>query len=109
MTKLPTKADLRRETRNWLNRGVIPAIAAETRRSWSASAPGGDPWHDAIADEWDRIAATQPAKVAEAYRRQINYAVECLAHQKPGSDLAKYWQDQAAKWDRALSALNITE
>lgn len=105
MTKTPTPAELRAETRNWLNRGVIPAIAAATRRQWAETTVGLDAWHEAFAAEWDRIAAKHPEKVREAYKRQLDYAVACLANQQPGSDLARFWQDEAAKWDRMMNEI----
>lgn len=105
------KAELRKETRDWLKRGVIPAEAAKTRRMWAEQLPAnaygqtGNPaieWHLAVAAEWDRIAAKFPEKVRQAYEAKRDYAIACLANQQPGSELAKYWQDDAAKWDRLI-------
>lgn len=109
MTNLPTKNDLRAETRNWLKRGVLPSVAAESRRMMARQFPRVADVHEAYAAEWDRIAAKFPEKVKAAYQMQLDYALACLANQQPGSKLAQYWQDEAAKWDRAISALTVTE
>lgn len=102
MTNLPTPADLRRETRDWLKRGVIPSVAAAARRMWAEQFPLVADVHEAYAAEWDRIAAKFPEKVIKAYEMQRDYAINCLSHQTPGSDLSKYWQDEAAKWDAEI-------
>lgn len=109
MTTLPTKQELRAETRDWLKRGVIPAAAAKARRDWGRQFPNVADVHEAYAAEWDRIAAKFPEKVKVAYEGKRDHAIQCLANQQPGSELARYWQDEAAKWDRAISELNITE
>lgn len=102
MTKMPTKRELDNETRGWLTKGVIPFKAAETRRSMATQFPALADWHNAFADEWDRIAAKFPEKVQLAYRLQRDYAISCLANHEPGSELAQYWQDEATKWDLLL-------
>ena len=104
--RLPSAAELSRETRKWLDRGVIPAEAAAARRRMAETAPKLEAWHLAFADQWDRIAARYPAKVIEAYTRKLNYETECLAYQIPGSELAKYWQNRAAETDAILQRLN---
>lgn len=109
MTKTPTKQELRAETRDWLKRGAIPAAAAKARRDMARTVPNLADWHEAFAAEWERIAAKFPEKVKVAYEGKRDYAIQCLANQQPGSELARYWQDEAAKWDRAISELNITE
>lgn len=102
MTQLPTKNDLRAETRNWLARGVIPSIAAAYRRSCARTFPLIADLHEAYAAEWDRIAAKFPEKVVLTYEAKRDYAVACLANQTPGTVLAEYWQNDAAEWDRLI-------
>lgn len=102
MSRVPGVADLRAETRNWFGRGTIPSIAAEYRRHLAHQIPLLADWHNAYAAEWDAIEQTQPGKVRLAHIRQRDYALECLAHHTPGSTGARYWQGEAAKWDRAI-------
>lgn len=104
------KADLARETRGWLAKGVLPAAAAAWRRSAAgmvATSEARD-WHLAVAAEWDRIAAKFPEKVAAAYRAKADYARDCAAKQVPGADrdarVAK-WLAEAAEWDAKADAL----
>lgn len=104
--RLPSAAELSRETRKWLDRGVIPAEAAAARRRMAEMAPKLEDWHLAFADQWDRIAARYPEMVIEAYTRRLNYETNCLALQVPGSEMAKHWQNRAAATDLILQRLN---
>lgn len=106
MSKLPTKADLRSETRDWLKRGVLPLEAARARRVMAQTVPALADWHEAFAAEWERIAAKFPEKMIAAYEAKRDYATRCLANQRPGSDLARYWQDEAAKYDALILAID---
>ena len=106
MTNLPTKDDLRRETRDWLKNGVIPAKAAAARRHMAEAIPNLADWHEAFAAEWDRIEETQPEKVIAAYEAVLQYEIKCLSRQTPGSAAAIYWQDRAAETDRTLIGLD---
>lgn len=105
MGRTPSAAELTRETRGWLKRGVIPAEAAAARRKYAEMLPTLADWHNAFADQWDAIAARYPSKVIEAYVQKLNYETGCLALQEPGSELAKYWQDRAAETDREIARL----
>lgn len=106
MSKLPTTADLRSETRDWLNRGVVPGKAAQMRRGMARSVPLLAGWHNAFAAEWDRIAKVETQKMITCYERQRDYALGCMANQVAGSDLERYWQDEAAKWDAEILAID---
>lgn len=102
MTKLPSKNELRAQTRNWFDRGVLPASAADQCR-WNAKTfPRIAEYHEACAAEWDRIAATQPEKVRAAYERERDRCILNLANHEPGSKLAVYWTTEAAKFDRLM-------
>ena len=78
-TRTPTPAELRAETRGWKKAGADPATCSNWHRhqaAWSskladdAEAAGegvwglrdNASWHNALADEWDRIAAREAAR-----------------------------------------------
>lgn len=116
MTKTPTAADLRAETRNWLRRGVLPAAAAAACRRSAEAFPNVADWHNALADEWDRIAAKFPNKVIEALEIKRDYhlnliaAVEKSGHldDKPEQKAThrRHHEDRAAEYDAAILEIN---
>lgn len=84
------------ETRNWLAKGVVPPMAAAVRRENAKQFPLMAPLHNAIADEWDRIAAAQPEKMIKAWERRLNDAITNRERQDVGTRLNQYWDNIAA-------------
>lgn len=103
-----SKNELRNETRNWFERGVIPEDAAKWRREAAEQVETEEAkeFHLACAAKWDRVIETQKDKIIESYERVLFYQTSCLAKQAPGSELAKYWQDRVAETDRKLLKLD---
>lgn len=94
------------ETRNWLARGVVPPMAAAVRRENARMFPLMAPLHNAIADEWDRIAATQPGKMVKAWEGRRDSALKNLMHHNPGTEYYRIWETQAVEADKAILAIN---
>lgn len=92
---LPTREFLKAETRNWVKRGVIPAEAARMRRYMAESTPRLREFHEAVANEWDRVAAKNPDKVIATLEKYRDDALACKGD-------PEFWAKEAAKYDAAI-------
>ena len=99
------KAQLRRETRDWLNRGVIPSEAAKNRRFLAETVPAAAETHLAFAAEWDRIAAKNPEKVRKALETWRDHYLENVTFLDGGGQYTAYHQKRADEFQKLIDEL----
>lgn len=99
------KAQLRRETRDWFKKGVIPSEAAKNRRYLAGAFPAAAEIHLAFAAEWDRIAAKNPDKVRRVLEVMRDHYLENVTFMDGSKQYAAYHQKKADEYQRQIDEL----
>lgn len=108
MTPEQIKHSVQVETRGWESRRAIPSEAATVRRVWAEQFPNMAPLHNAVADEWDRIAEDPECRpaVIRVIRRHLDDAVGFMANHQPDSKFYSIFEANVIKYDAMLMALD---